>query len=102
MNQLHHIIPRHMGGSDDPSNLISLPYWAHIEVHKRLYEVYGRLEDKLAYCMMSGKTEEAEDARVALAKVKFQEWMINNPDEAALWKAKGSRPKGVAPFFPRS
>ena len=63
-----------MGGTDEPTNLIDLPYWAHIEVHKRLWEVYGKLEDKLAYCMLSGKTEEAEKVRVELAKKKYKEW----------------------------
>jgi len=50
----HHIVPRHMGGTDDESNLISLPRWAHAEVHKRLYEVYGKLEDLKAANMLGG------------------------------------------------
>ena len=82
----HHIIPRHMGGSDDAENIIELPYWAHIEVHKRLYEVYGKLEDKLAYTMLEGKTEEAEKLRVELAKSKFQEWLVEKPEEVSKWK----------------
>ena len=60
MYHIHHIIPKHMGGTDDKNNLIELPIWAHAEVHKRLWEVYGKLEDKLAYCALSGKTEEIE------------------------------------------
>ena len=82
----HHIVPRHMGGSDEPENLIELPLWAHIEVHRRLYEVYGKLEDKIAYCMLSGKTEEAEKLRVKLANKEFQLWLKEKPEEVEKWK----------------
>ena len=86
MNHIHHIIPRHMGGGDDPQNLVELPLWAHAEVHKRLWEIYGKLEDKVAWLMLSGKTEELEKARVELAKFKYQEWLKNNPEEVKKWK----------------
>lgn len=38
-----------MGGSDDPSNLIELTIQEHAEAHKKLYEMYGKEEDKLAW-----------------------------------------------------
>lgn len=49
---IHHIIPKHMGGTDDPLNLIKLTIEEHIEAHKKLYEQYGKIEDKLAYMML--------------------------------------------------
>lgn len=49
MKHTHHIIPKHMGGSDDPSNLIELTIQEHAEAHKKLYEMYGKEEDKLAW-----------------------------------------------------
>lgn len=82
----HHIVPRHMGGDDSEENIIDLPYWAHIEVHKRLWEVYGKLEDKLAYCMLSGKTEEVEKLRIQLAKRNYQRWLKEKPEEVKKWK----------------
>ena len=45
----HHIIPKYMGGSDDPSNLVMLTVEEHAEEHKKLYELYGNKEDYLAY-----------------------------------------------------
>jgi hypothetical protein len=45
----HHIIPKHMGGSDDPSNLIKLTIEEHAEAHRILYEQYGKIEDRLAW-----------------------------------------------------
>lgn len=45
----HHIIPKHMGGSDEESNLVELTIEEHAEAHKKLYEEYGKMEDKLAW-----------------------------------------------------
>jgi hypothetical protein len=45
----HHIIPKHAGGSDDPSNIIELTIEEHAEAHKILYEKYGRKQDWLAW-----------------------------------------------------
>lgn len=45
----HHIIPKHMGGSDDSSNLKSLTISEHAEAHKILYEEHGHWQDFLAW-----------------------------------------------------
>lgn len=50
----HHIIPKHIGGNDDPSNLILLTVKEHAEAHKLLYEKYGREEDRLAWLGLDG------------------------------------------------
>ena len=75
-----------MGGDDNSKNLIELPLWAHAEVHKRLWEINGKLEDKVAWLMLSGKTEELEKSRVELAKKKYQDWLKNNPEQVSKWK----------------
>ena len=49
MKHVHHIIPKHMGGTDDPSNLIELSVEEHAEAHRILYEQYGRWQDKVAW-----------------------------------------------------
>jgi hypothetical protein len=51
----HHIIPRHMGGTDDPSNLIELTIEEHAEAHRLLYEQYGKIEDRLAWMGLTGQ-----------------------------------------------
>lgn len=56
----HHIIPKHAGGSDDPSNLIRLTVPEHAEAHRLLYEQYGRIGDKIAWKLLSGKTDDME------------------------------------------
>ena len=35
MSHLHHIIPKHMGGTDDPDNLIKLSIEEHAEASKQ-------------------------------------------------------------------
>lgn len=49
MKHTHHIIPRHMGGTDDPSNLVELTIEEHAEAHRLLYEQHGHWQDKVAW-----------------------------------------------------
>lgn len=63
----HHIIPRHIGGTDDPSNLVELTVEEHAEAHRVLFETYGRWQDEVAWKMLSGQInsyEASQQARV--------------------------------------
>lgn len=64
----HHIVPKHAGGTNDPSNLVWVTIPEHAELHRVLYEQYGRLGDKMAWHMLSGKTEEGELVRIELSR----------------------------------
>ena len=55
MKHKHHIIPKHMGGSDDSENLIELTIEEHAEAHRVLYEQYGRWQDYYAWKGLSGQ-----------------------------------------------
>jgi len=61
----HHIIPKHMGGSDDPSNIVKLTIKEHALAHKKLYEKYGKWEDKVAWLSLSKQISCAEATRLA-------------------------------------
>jgi hypothetical protein len=54
MKHRHHIIPKHAGGSNDPSNIEMLTVEEHTEAHRKLYEKYGNEYDKLAYQGLAG------------------------------------------------
>ena len=45
----HHIIPKHMGGTDDPDNIIVLSVKEHAIAHAKLYLEHGNIENYLAY-----------------------------------------------------
>src|ERR1017187_8714054 len=64
----HHINPKHMGGSDDPSNLIELTVSDHAEAHRVLFEQYGRWEDELAWKGLAGIIGNEEVHALASAK----------------------------------
>jgi hypothetical protein len=67
MKHIHHIIPKHSGGSDDPSNLIELTVEEHAEAHKILWEKYGKIEDKIAWLGLL-KIIERKDILTELSK----------------------------------
>jgi len=80
----HHIIPRHIGGSDDPSNLIELTVEDHAIAHRHLWKMYGRKEDKIAWlclskridkedfirqrCSLGGSKPQTEEAKIKISK----------------------------------
>lgn len=63
--QKHHIVPRHAGGTDDPSNLVELTVAEHAEEHRKLFEKYGRWQDEVAWKALSGQITGEEAARLA-------------------------------------
>jgi hypothetical protein len=71
MKHWHHIVPKHAGGSDDPSNLVHLTVEEHAEAHKKLWEQYGRWQDKIAWKTLSGQIS-IQEARKEMMK-------YNNP-----------------------
>lgn len=76
MAHIHHIVPRHMGGNDDPTNLIELSIEEHAEAHKKLFEEHGHWEDCLAWQGLLGlipreelvKRVQSEAAKARLEK----------------------------------
>jgi aldehyde:ferredoxin oxidoreductase len=66
MKHKHHIIPRHMGGTDDPLNLIELTVEEHAEAHRKLYEEHGHIEDYCAWKGLSGQMGKEEIIRLLM------------------------------------
>lgn len=64
----HHIVPRHMGGTDDPSNLIKLTVEEHAEAHRKLWEEHGSEYDRIAWRCLAGIID-GEEARIEAVKV---------------------------------
>ena len=97
----HHIIPKHMGGTDDKNNLIELTPKQHALAHKKLYEKHGKWEDKIAYQMLSGQITRYQAQQQArrlanLGKVPSkQSKKINSIKKKEWWSDDKNRRKAV-------
>jgi len=60
---IHHIVPKHAGGTNDSSNLIKLTIEEHAEEHKILWEQHGKKQDYIAWQTLSGNITK-EEARI--------------------------------------
>ena len=66
MKHKHHIVPRHMGGSDDPSNLIELTVEEHADAHRKLWEQYSNIKDYCAWKGLEGTIGKEEIVRLLI------------------------------------
>lgn len=85
----HHIIPRHMGGSDDSSNLVELTVSEHAEAHKVLYETHGKEQDLIAWQMLSGQITTDQARRMAASIVMKQKTGDKNSQFGSKWFNNG-------------
>jgi hypothetical protein len=79
---MHHIKPRHAGGSDDPSNLIRLTIEEHALAHKKLWDEIGNKLDFVAWQSLT-KQINSEEARLsalrAVCATKEHRQKLNKP-----------------------
>lgn len=61
-----------MGGTDDPSNLVEVTREQHTELHFALYLEHNKIQDWVAFNMLSGQTEEGERARRQMVSEQMQ------------------------------
>jgi len=67
----HHIVPRYEQGDNGEDNLVRLSVKDHATAHWLRYKWLGKLQDKVAWLMLSGKTVEGERLRIQLAFEKY-------------------------------
>jgi len=95
----HHIIPRYMGGTDDPSNLVKLTVKEHAAAHKKLWEEYGDIRDKLAWQGLLGIVSKEEIVSKLTNNAKGSKWYYNpeNSNERKMIKPTQEIPEGWLP-----
>ena len=77
MTHKHHILPKHMGGTDDPSNLIELSIEEHAEAHRKLFEEHGCWQDYLAWQGLLGlipREELVKQVQSEAAKARIEKY----------------------------
>ena len=104
MKHLHHIVPRHAGGSNDSSNLIELTVEEHAEAHRLLWEQHGRWQDKIAWKTLSGQIsiQEAKEYMMKHQNPMFRDDVVEKLSGENHWSkkpgkihnAKVNHPKG--------
>ena len=72
----HHILPKHAGGTDDPSNIIKLTVEEHSLTHLKLYQESGRNEDLWAYKML------AKNKNIDISGENHPMWGKKHSDES--------------------
>lgn len=82
----HHIVPRHAGGTDDEDNIAFLTIEDHAEAHRKLFEEYGRLEDRLAWKGLAGLLSKDEIVR----ELQVAGGVLNSGDKNP-WKGKKTK-----------
>ena len=103
----HHIVPKHTGGTDDPSNLIKLTTEQHALAHRKLFFIYGRWQDEMAYKTLEGRAPKEEIIREVISrtntgrkltpeqKQRKREWNIANGHKPPSWLGKKHKPETI-------
>jgi hypothetical protein len=100
MKHKHHIIPRHMGGTDDPSNLVELTPEEHAEAHRKLYEEHGHWQDYVAWQGLAKLATKEEHVYMLLSEAGKKGaaksnsnggWRKKNPEAAKRFSIEQSK-----------
>jgi len=68
MKHNHHLIPRHLGGSDDPSNIIEgVSLTRHAMFHYANWQLWGSEGDWIAYRCLAGSVNKEEIIEMVLS-----------------------------------
>jgi len=64
MMHVHHLIPKHMGGTNESHNLLLCTIEEHALLHKRLWKKHGHEWDRVAWLSLSGQINVSEAKRL--------------------------------------
>ena len=85
---LHHIVPTHAGGTDDPSNLVRVNVAMHTFMHRLRFQETGDNWDRIAYLALEGQITRAE--ATAQARQEFRR--LNPSHHSNAGKVGGKAP----------
>lgn len=97
MKHKHHIVPKHMGGNNEPENIVELNIEEHAEAHRKLYEKHGNWQDLIAWKGLAGLLTSDECSFIAIKEgakkgarlTNLKRWGIASYDDGvSSWKRK--------------
>lgn len=86
----HHILPKSLGGSDDPSNLVVLTGREHWVAHLLLYKIHRNSQMLFACNMMAMKCEERGIAYIKSSRL-YEAIRIEHSKRIGQWTSKKGR-----------
>jgi hypothetical protein len=89
MKNKHHIIPKYMGGSDSPENLVEVTLTQHAMFHYCNWRLWGNKEDEIAWKGLSGQLS-IEDIILESRKLGGRNCHKNNPNHTKHLNRKGN------------
>lgn len=99
--EIHHIIPKHAGGTDDIENLVALYKDEHAQTHLKRYEETGDFRDLCAYYMIgynftkAHSVSSSEGGKIGGNKVyKNKTGIFRNEEERRTWASMGGKVGG--------
>lgn len=79
MKHRHHKIPKHAGGTNDPSNIEHLTLEEHAAAHEELWKTHGKIEDYCAWKGLTGLLTKKEIYQAMVRQPKSS-WFTSAPD----------------------
>jgi general stress protein YciG len=96
--EVHHILPKHSGGTDDIENLVAISKDEHADIHLQRYKETGNFRDLCAYYMIGYNFSEAhkisssEGGKIGGKKVyESKVGIFRNEEDRKLWASIGGK-----------
>lgn len=95
---VHHIMPRKLGGTNDPENLVVVSIEEHAKIHHSQWILSGRWQDEVAWRALSGQVGRDEARRLAVKlswndkqKTKIRKQKISDSMKAFIGSTSGKK-----------
>lgn len=95
--EIHHIIPKSIGGTDEKTNLVNLTFKEHYIVHILLTKIYPDNKELLyAAWMMSNRSSNISGRKYSTMKKRYIELLKDKHNEnPEYYKTMGQKNKGI-------
>jgi NUMOD3 motif len=102
----HHFVPRHSGGTDDPSNIVRVTVAEHVAFHYERWVVTGDRFDEIAWKALAGQITMSEASRRAILEARERSRgqprseetrkKISDSSRGRIWSAESRAKVGAA------